>query len=713
MFFTAPTRKYQLTFAALFLVAPVLAAPAMASSEVDMLTEDDLLVEIPIVSSVTHMEQTLPQAPASVTIIDRQTIQASTAVDITDLFRLVPGFQTYYVNGGRKGVTYHALGDEYPRRLEVKVDGRSVYESLFSAVTWSTIGIDLEDIEYIEIVRGANAAADGSNAFLASINIITRSPLLDTGLSFRSQMGSAQTRNAALSYSGKIGAVDHRTTLSFRSNDGFDDGIRFNGEQITVDDDSEAASFTFKGLWTPTAADSIEFQIGATESEQGIEGIEGLSEGSLGNRNMSYQYQHLNWSHLSEQGNKTQLVVYHNDLHLDDDVKPRELSGVLEELGVPMIPGIPDTTIFDGSHIADSERWDMEFRASIRPASNLRAVTGAAVRYDRVSSQSLFDTLNTLSETSYRAYSNLEWAQSEQVIVNAGVILEDRDNTDIYSSYRLATNYLVDEDHTFRVALNRSFRAPTMLENNQKGFIRYVNPQECNSDSPILECNPLLRDIILDAGAISDADIKNEELKSYELGYAGYFMDRALSLDMRLYFEQMVDIIGERRDTFRDLDNFVNIRDNTDTMDVRGIEIQTVYKPNDRFLLRAYYSYSDIDGITCYTSPESAGEPCQEYRDLDKYSLKDTFGLMASYKLAGGVMLSSTANYNSALLHLSGEHMDKFTRVDLKVAKSWDINRSSVDVSLTAQNVGDSYAEFYEHNLFETRYILGFRITLP
>ena len=185
MFLTALKTKSPLTFAALFIVAPVITASAMASSEVDMLTEDDLLVEIPIVSSVTHMEQTLLQAPASVTIIDRQTIQASTAVDITDLFRLVPGFQTYYVNGGRKGVTYHALGDEYPRRLEVKVDGRSVYESLFSAVTWSTIGVDLDDIEYIEVVRGANAAADGSNAFLASINIVTRSPLLETGLTYR------------------------------------------------------------------------------------------------------------------------------------------------------------------------------------------------------------------------------------------------------------------------------------------------------------------------------------------------------------------------------------------------------------------------------------------------------------------------------------------------------------------------------------------------
>ena len=713
MSFTTLARKYRLTFAALFIVAPIVTASAMASSDIDMLTEDDLLVEIPIVSSVTHMEQTLLQAPASVTIIDRQTIQASTAVDITDLFRLVPGFQTYYVNGGRKGVTYHALGDEYPRRLEVKVDGRSVYESLFSAVTWSTIGVDLDDIEYIEVVRGANAAADGSNAFLASINIVTKSPLVDTGLSLRTQMGSAQTRNAALSYSGKIGAVDHRTTLSFRSNDGFDDGIRFNGEPITIDDDSEAASFTFKGLWTPSASDNIEFQVGATESEQGIELI---LDGEFDKRSMSYQYQYLNWSHLSEQGNKTQLVVYHNDLNLDDDVEPQKIS---EILGVddsspfwPLGP-VPDTTIFDGSNRGDSERWDMELRTTVKPADNLRAVTGAAVRYDRVSSQSLFDTLNPLSETSYRAYTNLEWTQSEQLIVNAGAILEDRDSANVYGSYRLATNYLFSEDHMFRVALNRSFRAPTLLENNQMGLVRYVNPQECSSGSSAPECNPAFRDIILDAGGISDTDIKNEELKSYELGYAGYFMDRALSLDMRLYFEQILDIIGERRDGYPDLDNFVNIRDNNTTMDVRGIEIQTVYKPSDRFLLRAYYSYSDIDGITCYTSPESPGEPCREYRDPDKYSLKDTFGLMASYKLAGGVRLSSTVNYSSKLQHYRGQHMDKFTRVDLKAAKSWDINRSTVDLSFTVQNAGDSYAEFYQHNLFETRYILGFRVTLP
>ena len=55
---------------------------------------------------------------------DRRMIEASGAITPVELFRLVPGFQAYYVNGNRYGATYHTGGDEYPRRMEVKVDGR-------------------------------------------------------------------------------------------------------------------------------------------------------------------------------------------------------------------------------------------------------------------------------------------------------------------------------------------------------------------------------------------------------------------------------------------------------------------------------------------------------------------------------------------------------------------------------------------------------------
>jgi len=666
--------------------ANVLSAEQRLISTQTVLTEDDLLVEIPMVQGPTHMTQTLAQTPASVTILDRQTIQASAAVGVIDLFRLVPGFQTYFVDGSRMGTTYHALGDEYPRRLEVKVDGRSVYESIFSAVDWSVIGVTLDDIEYVEIVRGANASADGSNAFLASINIVTRSPLADSGWSINSQLGTGDVRNANLAYTGTLGPVNHRTTLSIRSNDGFDDSFD-QGAPVIAEDSSENFSGTFRGLWTPNASDSLEFQAGISESNLGI------GERDYIKRKVSYKYQYVNWSRLMSSGSKLQMLLYHNDMDTIDQVAPLFLS---EALGIPdtspnwPLPGLPDKLVVDETDRSESERWDLELRGILNPLENLRAVTGVAVRHDRVQGQELFDRPDSLSETSHRAYTNLEWTSSDRLVINAGLVLEKKDSADSYFSYRLAGNYQLHPEHIVRVAFNRSFRSPTLLESQQQQFVRYNE------------------NIILDASVISDADINNERLRSLEVGYLGYLFDRTLSFDMRLFREQLTDVISERRSSYPDLDNFVNIRDNTDKFNVDGFEIQTHYRPNDRFLLRGHYSYSDIDGETLYRSA-----PVLEIRDLGIHGLKHGAGLLTSYAFDRGVTLSSMVSYRSATRHYLGTNVENHTRIDLKASRRWSINNSDIDLSLVVQNAGEPYSEFRNYNQFKTQYVLGLKVSMP
>ena len=666
--------------------ANVLSAEQRLISTQTVLTEDDLLIEIPMVQGPTHMTQTLAQTPASVTILDRQTIQASAAVGVIDLFRLVPGFQTYFVDGSRMGTTYHALGDEYPRRLEIKVDGRSVYESIFSAVDWSVIGVTLDDIEYVEIVRGANASADGSNAFLASINIVTRSPLADSGWSINSQLGTGDVRNANLAYTGTLGPVNHRTTLSIRSNDGFDDSFD-QGAPVIAEDSSENFSGTFRGLWTPNASDSLEFQAGISESNLGI------GERDYIKRKVSYKYQYVNWSRLMSSGSKLQMLLYHNDMDTIDQVAPLFLS---EALGIPdtspnwPLPGLPDKLVVDETDRSESERWDLELRGILNPLENLRAVTGVAVRHDRVQGQELFDRPDSLSETSHRAYTNLEWTSSDRLVINAGLVLEKKDSADSYISYRLAGNYELHPEHIVRVAFNRSFRSPTLLESQQEQFVRYNE------------------NIILDASVISDADINNERLRSLEVGYLGYLFDRTLSFDMRLFREQLTDVISERRSSYPDLDNFVNIRDNTDKFNVDGFEIQTHYRPNDRFLLRGHYSYSDIDGETLYRSA-----PVLEIRDLGIHGFKHGAGLLTSYAFDRGVTLSSMVSYRSATRHYLGTNVENHTRIDLKASRRWSINNSDIDLSLVVQNAGEPYSEFRNYNQFKTQYVLGLKVSMP
>ena len=86
------------------------------------LSEEDLLADVPTVLTASRLEQPVSEAPAAMTVIDRQMIRDSGAWDITDVLRLVPGM--YVGNSADKGafvpnatVSYHGLADSYSRRM--------------------------------------------------------------------------------------------------------------------------------------------------------------------------------------------------------------------------------------------------------------------------------------------------------------------------------------------------------------------------------------------------------------------------------------------------------------------------------------------------------------------------------------------------------------------------------------------------------------------
>ena len=666
--------------------APMLLVMALVISEFtvgdSMVTEGDLLVDIQRVNSVTHMDQTLPEAPASVTIIDRRMIDASPALDVVDLLRMVPGLQTYFVNANRPGVTYHTLGNSYPRRLEVKVDGRSVYESLFSSVEWTTLGVDLADIDHIEVVRGANAPADGSNAFLASINIITRSSLIDSGWNLRSEGGSNSIRNGSLSYAGAAGELNYRTRLSYRSNEGFDD---FNN--LILDDGAETITLSFKGLWTPSASNSLEIKFGASDSDIGVGKRDSFP------RKLDYQYQHLQWDHLTEKGNKHQFIVYHNLLEITDYEEPlgfhEALGGLPDSPTKTALLQLPDKLIIDGESSGESERWDAEFRTLFNQWDEFRAVSGIGLRFDRVKSEDFFDSQDGISENSIRAYANFQWTASDRIVLNGGIISE-HDDSEKFSSFRGASNFQLADNQTLRLAFNRGYRAPTLLESNQKTYIRYNE------------------DMILDGSIVSDPDINPEQLKSSEIGYMGSFLNASLSIDLRIFNEKLRGVIGERREQYADIDGQINIRDNTESIDVQGAEWQAQYRPNNNFLVHANYSYVKSTGKRLWRST-----PYVEYRDLEVNSPGHSAGLLVNYTTDDRLSLSTMINYKSGTRHPKGSQLDKYTRVDLKAAKKIKLNNSNVELSFTVQNVGSDYFEFYEINAFKTQYVLGFEIGIP
>src|SRR5574340_14720 len=90
-------------------------------------SEQDYFQELPVVLSASRLSQPISETPNAMTVIDRGMIAASGFRNLSDLFRLVPGMYVGAYNGYTAIVAYRGTFDQYSRRMQVLVDGRSVY----------------------------------------------------------------------------------------------------------------------------------------------------------------------------------------------------------------------------------------------------------------------------------------------------------------------------------------------------------------------------------------------------------------------------------------------------------------------------------------------------------------------------------------------------------------------------------------------------------
>ena len=188
------------------LAAVVLAAITGSASALELASNDltDLsLEELLAIDVVTVSKAAEPasRAPAAVYVITHDDILRSGARSIPEALRLAPGVNVAQVNADDYAVSIRGFNAVLADKLEVLIDGRSVYTPLFSGVFWDVLDVALTDIDRIEVVRGPGATLWGANAVNGVINIITRSARETTGTVSVVEVGTE--RNAATLRSGQ------------------------------------------------------------------------------------------------------------------------------------------------------------------------------------------------------------------------------------------------------------------------------------------------------------------------------------------------------------------------------------------------------------------------------------------------------------------------------------------------------------------------------
>ncbi len=130
-----------------------------------------------MVVSTTKVKQRAEQAPAVVTVVNAEEIQARGLRSLADVLRTVPGFYDVYDltfhNVGARGVSggARAAGNV----VLVMIDGMPVDDRITNGNYFGEELIPMAVVERIEIIRGPASAVYGANAYVGLVNLITKS----------------------------------------------------------------------------------------------------------------------------------------------------------------------------------------------------------------------------------------------------------------------------------------------------------------------------------------------------------------------------------------------------------------------------------------------------------------------------------------------------------------------------------------------------------
>jgi outer membrane cobalamin receptor len=95
-----------------------------------------LFMEVPTVVTPTGREQPLTQAPSAVTVITAEDIRRSGATSIPELLRFVPGLDFFRTSASDVSIASRGLNRIDRSRIQVLVDGLSVYEDVLGLIYW-------------------------------------------------------------------------------------------------------------------------------------------------------------------------------------------------------------------------------------------------------------------------------------------------------------------------------------------------------------------------------------------------------------------------------------------------------------------------------------------------------------------------------------------------------------------------------------------------
>ena len=211
---------------------------AVCSVQAETLTLD------PVVVTATRTATPLSQVGSSVTVVTAEEIEEKGQTKVIDVLRSVPGLNITQTGGMGASVAIYQRGTDTKHTL-VLIDGIEFRDASSTGGGANLANISTDNVERIEIVRGAQSVIYGSDAIGGVINIITQKGSSEPHGYASIERGAYQTTQTTAGISGgsdnthasfSYSHIDSQGFSSYNEKDGFteDDGYKNTNFSLNV-----------------------------------------------------------------------------------------------------------------------------------------------------------------------------------------------------------------------------------------------------------------------------------------------------------------------------------------------------------------------------------------------------------------------------------------------------------------------------------------------
>ena len=452
----------------LLLCGSLLAGPAQAASDTETakLPEDltnlslDSLMNIQV-TSVSKRAENLSEAAAAAYVLTGDEIRRSGVRSLPEALRLVPGLTVAQVDAHTWAVAARGFNGTVSDKLEVLLDGRSLYTPFFSGVFWDEKNTFMQDIDRIEVIRGPGATLWGANAVNGVINIVTKSAGDTQGTLVEAGGGGEINGFAGVRHGGKLGDSGHYRAYvqTFR----YGENQRVSG--AGANDAWDQTQAGFRTDWSSGEKDRFTVQGDVYDGS-----IDTLLETRMEGHNLIGR-----WTRILSDTSDMSLQFFYDHYKRD----------------------APSPTV---SYVEERDTYDIDFNHRFRWRPKHEILWGGGYRRssDDIAAVGILQFVpDNLTVETVNLFVQDQIDVTDKLKVTVGSKFEDNDFTgfEVQPSARFA--YLLDDTRTVWGAVSRAVRTPNRLDHS-------------------LSAPPFL---------INSTDFESEVVIAYELGYRTQLRD--------------------------------------------------------------------------------------------------------------------------------------------------------------------------------------------